>query len=255
MLPAHIPGAEALVGPPGGGGRWGRGGTGQRAAGKAAVGFANKDPGKTPFGFYGRGSVGGCLARHSSLFPALWDRRALLGRGQWHLQHLRGGSCSPISRWSTNNSRISAEQRHSWHTGGSSHPLPQCLGWAGAQRGGGTRGSTVFLCTLGGCSPLWGSLLYLQTVAHQRAKGEPLLLWGPGHLGNAAARGGGGHNPHMSPAAHAALRHSAPICLVWGSLSPWAGLQLDVLHAGGVKATAAGTALLSSLGPSFPRSS
>ena len=215
MLPAHIPGAEALVGPPGGGGRWGRGGTGQRAAGKAAVGFANKDPGKTPFGVYGRDSVGGCLARHSSLFPALWDRRALLGRGQWHLQHLRGGSCSPISRWSTNNSRISAEQRHSWHTGGSSHPLPQCLGWAGAQRGGGTRGSTVFLCT----------------------------------------RGGGGHNPHMSPAAHAALRHSAPICLVWGSLSPWAGLQLDVLHAGGVKATAAGTALLSLLGPSFPRSS
>lgn len=197
MLPAHIPGAEALVGPPGGGGRWGRGGTGQRAAGKAAVGFANKDPGKTPFGFYGRDSVGGCLARHSSLFPALWDRRALLGRGQWHLQHLRGGSCSPISRWSTNNSRISAEQRHSWHTGGSSHPLPQCLGWAGAQRGGGTRGSTVFLCTLGGCSPLWGSLLYPQTVAHQCAKGEPLLLWGPGHLGNAAARGGGAQPTHV----------------------------------------------------------
>lgn len=107
-----------------------------------------------------------------------------------------------------------------------------------------------------GAAPLCGGLCFIFRLSLISAQRESLCSYGDrGIWGTLQHGGGGGHNPHMSPAAHAALRHSAPICLVWGSLSPWAGLQLDVLHAGGVKATAAGTALLSSLGPSFPRSS
>ena len=101
-----------------------------------------------------------------------------------------------------------------------------------------------------GAAPLCGGLCFILRLSLLSAQRESLCSYGDRGIWGTLQ-----HNPHMSPAAHAALRHSAPICLVWGSLSPWAGLQLDVLHAGGVKATAAGTALLSSLGPSFPRSS